>query len=114
MLRPEASTSNSSFFVRLSIDELTGSLNLSAKVGIADRLLGHEVDPAGEELLELVGEIKVPTGVGRIGLPIGHFDEEVEIAGGLEAIRSRRTKEIKAPHAIAPAEIGKRSKVSLD
>ena len=94
MLGPETNTSNSNFFARLSIDELTGGLNLSAEVRIADRLLCHEVDAAGEELFELVRELEVPTGVSRIGLTIGHLDKEVEIARGLEAIRCRRAEEI--------------------
>jgi len=86
MQRPEVRASNSSFFARFSIDELTSGLDLSAKIGIADRLLGHEIDAAGEEALELLGEIEVSACVGCIGLPVSHVDEEVEIARRFEVI----------------------------
>lgn len=102
MQRP-VRTLNSSLFDRFSIDELTGSLDFSAKIGIADRLLCHEIDAAGEEALELIGEIEVPARVGCIGLPVSHLDEEVEIARRLEAIRRSRPEEIEALDAVAPA-----------
>jgi hypothetical protein len=68
---------------------------------------------AGEEAFQLLCKSEVPAGVGRGGLPVGHLDEEVEIARGFEPTRHRRTKEIEAFDAVAPAEIGKRAKVSL-
>src|SRR5579862_5667533 len=114
MLRPEASTSNSSFFARLSIDELAGVLDLPAKIRIAHRLLGHEVDAAGEEAFQLFGKAEIPASVGRSGLPVGHLDEKVEIARRSERTRHRRTEEIEAFDAKAPTEVNNRAKVLLN
>src|SRR5260370_31301981 len=80
MLRPEASTSNSSFFARLSIDELASGLDLPAKIRIAHRLLGHEVDAAGEEAFQLLGKSEVPAGHGPRGVPRGPLAEDREDA----------------------------------
>src|ERR1700688_2121394 len=114
MLRAEVRASNSSFFARFSINELTSGLNFSAEIGIADRLLCHEIDAAGEQELELLGGVEGSACGGCRGVPGSPFDEEVEIAGGLEAIRHSRPEEIEALDAVAPAEIRERCTVSLD
>jgi hypothetical protein len=51
-------TSNSSFFERLSIDQLASGLDLTPQEGVPDRLLGKRVHPASEEKLELVREVQ--------------------------------------------------------
>jgi hypothetical protein len=98
----------------LSIDELAGVLDLPAKIRVAHRLLGHEVDAAREEAFQLFGKSEIPAGVGRSGLPVGHLDEKVEIARRFERTRHRRTEEIETFDAIAPAEVKKRAKVLLN
>jgi hypothetical protein len=100
--------------VRFSIDELPGSLDFAPKIGIADRLLRQEVDAASEEALQLLGEVEVPVCVSSIGLPVGHFDEEVQIAGRLQPIRRSRTENIQALDAVAPAEVGKRGSMPVN
>jgi hypothetical protein len=114
MQRPEVSTSNSSFFARFSIDKLSGGQNFAAKVGIADCLLCHKIDAAGEKLLEPLGEFEVSAGVGCIRLTVGHLDEEVKVAARWKVIRCSRAEEVEAFDPIALAKVSKRGKAFLD
>jgi hypothetical protein len=98
----------------LSIDELASGLDLSPKKRVANRLLGHQVDATGKEAFEFLSEVEVAASVSRRGLPVGHLDEEVQIAGRLEATRCRRTEKVKALDPVASAKVHERGKVSFN
>lgn len=80
MLRPDTSTSNNSFFARLSIDQLTASLDLTLEVRVVNGLLRDQIHVPAEETLELIREREVSVRVGASRPSVRHLDDEIEIA----------------------------------
>src|SRR3990172_1119559 len=81
MLRPDTSTSNSSFFARLSIDELTSRLDFTAEVGIANRLFRDEIDGPSEKTFQLLRKPEVTIRISGVRLATGHLHDEIQVAG---------------------------------
>src|SRR5438445_8482733 len=107
MLRPDTSTSNSSFFARLSIDELTCGLDFTPEVGVANGLFSDEINMASEKTLEFLSKPEVSVRVESRRLPIRHLDDEVEIARRLnEPPGCGRAEEIEAFNAVPSAKFG--------
>lgn len=115
MLRPDTSTSNSSFFARLSIDELTCGLDFTPEVGVANGLFSDEINMPSEKTLEFLGKPEVSVRVESRRLPIRHLDDEVEIARRLnEPPGCGRAEEIEAFNAVPSAKFGELATLGLD
>src|SRR3972149_10408094 len=106
MLRPDTSASNSSFFARLSIDELTSSVDFTPEIGVANGLFRDEIDRPSEKTLQLFRKREVTIGIGGVRLPIRHLYDEIEVARRRpEPPRGGRPEEIETLNAVPTAKL---------
>lgn len=85
MPRPAEPTSNRSFFVRLSIDQLPRRLDFTAEERVSNALFRDQVHPSPEQALHGLREVQEPVRVCTVRETVGRGDDEVDVAGRLEA-----------------------------
>src|SRR5487761_2266358 len=90
--RTAVNASNKCFGSRLDIDRLTGRIDCSPQVGVLDRTIGHQIDPAFKERFECVAEAQETTGHRYIGADRKARDEIVVARYGVKRARCRRAE----------------------